>query len=366
MKKIYLTLSLALSIGSVFAQFNTTNVLKPNTPSTLIDLNQSSSAKVATTSTLMPTVFMAGGCAAGAAGVVYYSVFSAPQATTNFTVGTVGYAFGTNLQTYTLSAPLAAAVGSPTLTSDANRSAQKYNFTGTGFVTDIIVFTGIAEGTGVVSAKVYNENTTTKAPNVQLGGTVTKPLSAFTGNDIFTFASPIAISSGNFFVSIENTTIGGSGLDTLAILSSTVGCSTTDSLSWRYNTVSPTNPLLSSDWSNVKSDFGGNLDLAIFPVLDITTGVNNGISSGNLTLLAAFPNPATNDVSINFGLKQSSKVEIEIYDVTGKKVNTINLDELEAGNHSSKINTSNLSGGVYMYSVKSENSKMFSKFTIAK
>lgn len=366
MKKIYLTLSLALTIGSAFAQFNNVSVLKPNTPTTSINLNQQVTAKVATTGTLMPATFMAGGCATSTNSIVYYSVFSAPQATANFTVQTVGYAFGTNLQTYTLSPALAAAASSPTLTSEANKSAQKYSFTGTALVTDIIVFAGIAEGSGIVSAKVYGENATTKAPSTQIGGTATKALNTFTGNDVFTFASPISITSGNFFVSIETTPIGGAGLDTLAILSSTVGCSSTDSLSWRYNTVTPTNPVLSSSWRNVKAAFGGNLDLAIFPVLDITTGLSNGISKGNLTLLAAFPNPATNDVSINFGLNQTSKVEIEIYDVTGKMVNSIKLDELEAGNHTSKINVSSLNAGVYMYSVKSENAKMFSKFTIAK
>jgi flagellar hook assembly protein FlgD len=52
-------------------------------------------------------------------------------------------------------------------------------------------------------------------------------------------------------------------------------------------------------------------------------------------------------LTINFGLNKSSKVEIEIYDVTGKKVNTIKLDKLEAGNHSSKINTSNLNAEVF-------------------
>ncbi|MFK5219977.1 T9SS type A sorting domain-containing protein, partial [Lactococcus cremoris] len=54
------------------------------------------------------------------------------------------------------------------------------------------------------------------------------------------------------------------------------------------------------------------------------------------------------------------------YDVTGKIVKAIKLDNLEAGNHSSKISLSDLNAGVYMYSVKSDNAKMYSKFTITK
>ena len=83
-------------------------------------------------------------------------------------------------------------------------------------------------------------------------------------------------------------------------------------------------------------------------------------------MLAAFPNPATNEVSINYSLNKSGKVEIDIYDVTGKMFNTIKSDNLEIGNHSSNINVSNFNAGVYMYSVKSENAKMYSKFTIVK
>jgi hypothetical protein len=49
-----------------------------------------------------------------------------------------------------------------------------------------------------------------------------------------------------------------------------------------------------------------------------------------------------------------------------KWLTLVKLDNLEAGNHTSKVNTSNLNAGVYMYSVKSDNAKMFSKFTISK
>jgi hypothetical protein len=55
-----------------------------------------------------------------------------------------------------------------------------------------------------------------------------------------------------------------------------------------------------------------------------------------------------------------------VFDVTGKLVNSVKLDNLEAGNHATKLNTSSLNAGVYMYSVKSDNAKMFSKFTISK
>ncbi|MES2761053.1 MAG: T9SS type A sorting domain-containing protein [Bacteroidota bacterium] len=365
MKKIYLTLGLGALILGANAQQKVTPVLTANAVESAQWLNDNGLAKTAATSTLMPATFNTGGCATNSANVVFYSVWNYTT-TAQYTVQASGYAFGTNHTTYTLSTALATALGTPTITDVTNRAAQKYNVTGNVSVTDIIFASGIGEGTGMVTAKVYSENLTTKGPNAQLGASSTMALSALTGYDVITFAAPIAVSAGNFFASIESPVIGGAGQDTLAVLSTIAGCSSTDSLSWSFHVVAPAAAaaVLPAGWANVKSDFGANLDLLIFPVVDISTGISN-ISKGNLTLLAAFPNPANNEIAINYAIKNAGKVEIEIFDVTGKKVNTI-TESLESGNHSAKINTSVLNSGVYMYSVKSENAKMYSKFTIAK
>lgn len=366
MKKIYLALGFGLLILGANAQQKAAPVLTANPVKKAVLLNDGSVAKTATTSTLMPSTFNTGGCATNTANVVYYSSWNSAS-TAQYTVEAVGYSFGTNNTTYTLSASIATALGTPTITDVVDRAAQKYNVTGNVSVTDVIVATAIAEGTGLVSAKIYSENAATKGPDTQIGTTATKALSTFTGYDAITFGTPVPLSAGNFFASIESPAIGGAGQDTLAILSTIAGCSSTDSLSWQFHVASPAAAaaVITPGWASVKVDFGVNLDLLIFPVIDIPTGLNS-VTKGNLTLLAAFPNPATNDITINFGLNQSSKVEIEVYDVTGKLVNSVKLDNLEAGNHSSKVNTSNLNSGVYMYSVKSENAKMYSKFTIAK
>jgi hypothetical protein len=356
MKKIYLALGFGLLILGANAQQKITKSVTANPVNKAILINDGSLSKTAVTSTLTPPTFTAGGCGTNTANIVYYSSFGS-QATTQYTYTGVGYLFGTNSSTVTVP-------GFGDIVTNNDKAAQKYNVTGFVSVTDVIVYSAIGEGTGNVNAKIYSENTTTKGPLAQIGTTATKALSSFTGLDVFTFGTPVALSAGNFFASIETPAIGGAGMDTLAILSTTFGCSSTDSLSWVYTTSA--SPFVTSGWSSMEIANGGNLDLMIFPVIDITTGVNNSISRGNLTLLAAFPNPANNEITINFGLNQSSKVEIEMYDVTGKMVNSIKLDNLEAGNHSSKVNTSNLNAGVYMYSVKSDNAKMFSKFTIAK
>lgn len=357
MKKIYLTLGLGVLFLGANAQQKSSTVITENPINFSVLANGDIAAKVAATSTLTPPTFTAGGCATNTANIVYYST-AQYTATPSYTIDARGYMFGTNKEFQTQ--------GTTTFTLENTLTAQKYSFTGTANVTDIIVYAGKITSdaaTSMVTAAVYSENATTKAPSAQVGVVGTKALNSFVpGANIIHLASPAAISTGNFFATVQSPAIGGATHDTLAIISTKVGCSTTDSLCWRKLVV---NGGVFSQWSSVKSDFGVNVDALIFPVIDITTGLSS-VSKGNLTLLAAFPNPAANEISINFGLNQSSKVEIEIYDVTGKVINTIKLDNLEIGNHTSKINTSSLSSGVYMYSVKSENARMFSKFTIAK
>jgi hypothetical protein len=354
MKKIYLTLGLGFLILGASAQ---QKVAKSLTAESTISLPVLAfESKTSATSTLSPVSLTASGCAAtgSLAGIAMYSNSPDP-----------GYLFGTN--TFTVLQQ------GFTFTLSFNKAAQKYAVTGTGVsVTNVLVLAGKAKSnaaTSLVTCKIYSEDLATKSPSVQIGVASTKALSSFTTGstyNVFTFGTPVPLSAGNFFASVEAPALGGATNDTLGIYSTRIGCSSIDTLAWFNTTVIGLGQDLG--WSSVKAGLLGNtsdLDLAIFPVIDISTGLNS-VSKGNLTLLAAFPNPANNDITINFGLNQSSKVEIEIYDVTGKMVNSIKLDNLEAGNHSSKINTSNLNAGVYMYSVKSDNAKMFSKFTIAK
>lgn len=363
MKKTLLSaIVIATSMGA-FAQQKITNSL---TASSTINLPADAFlGKTATSSTLTPLSVQTGGCATSTTstgGLVYYST-AQYTATPTYTQDARGYAFGTDATYFTQ--------GGTTYTVTTDMSAQKYNVTGSGVsVTDVLILAGNAKSntsTALIRAKIFSENNATKAPNAQIGVTATKALNTFTTGvsspNVLSFITPVPVSAGNFFAAVQSPIIGGVNKDTLAILSTKLGCSSTDSLSWTYTIYNPAGP--SPSWRSVKSRFGSNLDIMIYPVISITTGLNS-VTKGDLTLLAAFPNPADNEISINFGLIQSSKVEIEIYDITGKIVNTIKLDKLESGSHTSKINTASLNAGVYMYSVKSENAKMFSKFTIAK
>ena len=64
------------------------------------------------------------------------------------------------------------------------------------------------------------------------------------------------------------------------------------------------------------------------------------------------PNPASDFANILVTLTNSSKVEVNVYDVMGKLVMNSNYGQQSTGIHSYKINTSSLTKGVYLFNVK--------------
>jgi PKD repeat protein len=78
-----------------------------------------------------------------------------------------------------------------------------------------------------------------------------------------------------------------------------------------------------------------------------------GISSANKEVFNfyAAPNPYVGSTNLNFNLKQTSIVKIEMYDLLGRKVkNILELTEMSAGDHKVELMNSNieLPNGIYL------------------
>jgi len=307
-----------------------------------------------TIETLKPASVMPGGCAVSTNTVVnglwnYVNDVSAPMDS--------GYVFGTGI------IPLGG--GQSTICTEL---AQKYNVTGAATVTDVLVLAGVAHGgTVTTTAKIYSEASGTHKPNTQIGTTSTAvPMSAYTTTayTAFHFTVPVPVSAGNFFASVSVPAFGTADHDTLSILSTSLGncpAAGADSAS-ALKLGAPIN-----SWYLVKVGFGANSDLMIFPVINMVSGIQNYVTKGDISLYAASPNPASSSININFSLNNSaSKVEIEVYDVTGKVVKTIKANDFTPGKNSITVDLSNLESGSYMYSITANSTKMFSKFVVTK
>ena len=85
----------------------------------------------------------------------------------------------------------------------------------------------------------------------------------------------------------------------------------------------------------------------------ITTSVENN-PDFNFSLKAS-PNPFNETVEISFELKQSSKVELEIFNLDGRKVKSLVNESLQQGNYSINWDAGRNSSGIYYYRLKIDN-----------
>jgi pectin methylesterase-like acyl-CoA thioesterase len=80
-----------------------------------------------------------------------------------------------------------------------------------------------------------------------------------------------------------------------------------------------------------------------------------------------YPNPFNPSTKISFSLPETGIVNLNVYNVLGQKVaSLINSESMTVGNHSVSFNASNLSSGVYFYSLKAGNNVITKKMMLVK
>jgi len=72
------------------------------------------------------------------------------------------------------------------------------------------------------------------------------------------------------------------------------------------------------------------------------------MESGELTLSAPYPNPASSSLIISYELTQNGSVELNIYDLSGRLVETLVSGEQTAGRHSVSWDSSVAATGIYL------------------
>jgi len=78
------------------------------------------------------------------------------------------------------------------------------------------------------------------------------------------------------------------------------------------------------------------------------------------------PNPFNPTTTISFSLADAGNVTVEVYNIAGQKVDTLIDNFVEAGSHSVVWDASDLSAGVYFYTVKSQGLSRTMKMTLLK
>ena len=97
----------------------------------------------------------------------------------------------------------------------------------------------------------------------------------------------------------------------------------------------------------------------------VVTGIKNN-NNNTVAGLGFYPNPASNNGTIEVVLNDNSKMDVVIMNSVGQTVNTISVSG-NAGVNKVDVNLSNLSAGLYFYQVKIGNSKSVTqKFVVEK
>jgi hypothetical protein len=96
-------------------------------------------------------------------------------------------------------------------------------------------------------------------------------------------------------------------------------------------------------------------------ITDVEDDVN-GTNPSEYALRQNYPNPFNPSTKINFVLPEKSFVDLRVYNILGKEVETLVLDEKAAGYHEVQFDAKGLPSGVYLYKLKagkfSETKKM--------
>lgn len=80
-----------------------------------------------------------------------------------------------------------------------------------------------------------------------------------------------------------------------------------------------------------------------------------------------YPNPFNPSTTIAYGVPQTGKVTLEVFDILGRKVTTLlNGEQKSAGRYTVNFNANNLASGMYIYRLQAGNVVLIKKLTLIK
>lgn len=82
-----------------------------------------------------------------------------------------------------------------------------------------------------------------------------------------------------------------------------------------------------------------------------STSINDDVEEMDFELVGNYPNPFNPETSISFTLKNNASVKLTVFDANGSIVSVLNNGQMAKGKHNVVFNASELSTGVYFYSL---------------
>ncbi|MEO0078271.1 MAG: T9SS type A sorting domain-containing protein [candidate division WOR-3 bacterium] len=105
----------------------------------------------------------------------------------------------------------------------------------------------------------------------------------------------------------------------------------------------------------------GGTDLGIVPGPSTQVAQQVEPEPGNLRIA---PNPFSRQAEVSYFLARPGRVELKLYDISGKLVATLRSGRASAGQHCERLHRADLASGVYLLKFESEQGAAISKVTI--
>jgi hypothetical protein len=106
-------------------------------------------------------------------------------------------------------------------------------------------------------------------------------------------------------------------------------------------------------------------NLAIFPIVVIEAAAGlNGVTKNDFTLFGNYPNPAGNQTTVKYALTSHTDISLQIMDMAGRTISTIQQANQAPGTHTIDVPTGNLAVGDYLYLIRTtQGTGMAGKFS---
>lgn len=183
------------------------------------------------------------------------------------------------------------------------------------------------------------------------------------GNAHFTPLNRAVAVVDSFFVSFNLTDYshGGFNGDTLALMTGPDGSREEADLAVWGRNVTRFHNHSKPDFRDFYYQNGAPLatHFAIYPIVEfnddnVVTGIEDQfISKDQLKLYSPYPNPAKEVFNLTYSQNKTSKVFVQIYDMSGKVIFSKDLGQQPSGEHTERINIGSFSDGAYIYTIRS-------------
>ncbi len=241
-----------------------------------------------------------------------------------------------------------------------------YSTTANVDILEVWAFFSVAKavGDGIVKFKLYDVDAGSGPGNL-LGETTSSRVSGLGVSDtaviatIFPVLGQVSVSGQSaYFASLDISGIYATD-DTVSLFSTKEGCGDATS-SWEK--------FSDDSWVNVSSQDSWQLTLDFYIAsiisFDETSSIGDGFATEGLTIHPAFPNPASDELTLSFELNQPQHVTVEVYDLSGRRISASERGVLPSGDHKHELGIQSLSAGIYTYVIRTDNTIIGEKFQV--